>query len=78
MTTLEIAQTLLIMGGMVAFGLLADKWLIYHTSTIAARLEQERLRDRVFRDALDTIHHLRNENDQLTLLVMAMQNEGDD
>lgn len=36
------------------------------------RLKTEQIKDRVFRDACDTIHHLRVENDALTTMVMAM------
>ena len=78
MNAFEIAQALLLMGGMLLAGWLGDRWLARMAETAALRFKTEQLRDRVFRDALDTIHHLRNENDQLTAMVMAMQNEGDD
>lgn len=78
MTTMEILTVILTMVGMVGFGRLADRFLTNWSNNVAAMREHERLRDRVFRDALDTIHYLRMENDQLTAMVMAMSNREQD
>lgn len=39
------------------------------------KLKRAQLQDQMFRDACDTIHHLRVENDALTAMVMSMQKE---
>lgn len=48
-----------------------DSWARLHE----ARLRQAQIRDRIFRDACDTVHHLRVENDALTAMVMAKHGE---
>jgi len=57
-------------------------WLALHVLTkvldawvqrARLNLQREQLRDQVFRDACNTIHCLRIENDALTAMVMAQQ-----
>lgn len=72
MTTIDIYNALFWMAALVATYVLGKRWLANWAAEIIVRRERERMRDRVFRDALDTIHHLRMENEQLTAMVMAM------
>jgi len=78
MTPMQITAIALTMAGMTGFAWLANRFLTNWSKGIDAMREHEKIRDRVFRDALDTIHHLRMENDQLTAMVMAMANREDD
>jgi hypothetical protein len=59
-------------------------WSIFHNiasmmdswaERAKAKAKLATLQDRIFRDACDTIHHLRVENDALTAMVMARQGE---
>lgn len=50
-----------------------DRALKSYLEVLRLRLKQAQLQDRIFRDACDTIHHLRVENDALTSMLMAAQ-----
>lgn len=78
MTTIDIYNALFWMAALVGAVMLGLHFLSNWAAAIAARRERERMRDRVFRDALDTIHHLRVENDNLTFMVMAMADKEQD
>ena len=54
---------------------LLSKALEHYAEALRCKLKSEQLRDRIFRDACDTIHHLRVENDALTAMLMAAQKE---
>lgn len=51
----------------------ADMLLARWLKGLQTQLKREQLRDQIFRDACDTIHVLRVENDALTAMLMAKQ-----
>ena len=71
----EFLSLIAIMGLLWGVCVVVDRLLARAVEREKLMLKREQLKDQLFRDACDSVHHLRIENDALTAMVMSMQKD---